>query len=444
MPATSPRGRAASGGGCSSEPADNGLGRRRPAREGRPFVMNKVRGGSDTPPLGDKKDLRRLLRGLPKVELHRHSEGALPLRTLWEFHERAGLTLFPDYETFRRLIVVSDGEAPGFAEFLARFRFLYFYYGGPEAVARLGREIVTAAGADGVAHLEFRFSPVFWGRRLRPDDPAAASLRELLRRTDLNAILSGALPLAALPPLVPGEPPSLAVVEEAVEALTAGATAAAKEHGLSLVFICSLGRDYGLEGNRPALELLLSRPLGSLFAGVDVAGDEGISPASLAGVLTELRRKGYRLTIHAGEAGSGETGAANVREAVRRFGAERIGHGVAAATSPPTLKLLRERGTALEVCPTSNVQTGAAVSFAAHPLKKLLRAGAKASINTDDPTLSAVSSTEEYARAVERCGLDLEEVAACAVNGARAAFLPEERRRELLAVLKEAWERVLP
>lgn len=167
----------------------------------------------------------------------------------------------------------------------------------------------------------------------------------------------------------------------------------------------------------------------------------------LAPVLPFVRAwqsAGRAFTLHAGEdPRPAAAGALGVRDALLEHGATRIGHGVRALEDPAALALLRDLGTPLEVCLTSNVQTGAAASYAAHPLRKLLDAGVRATLNTDDPLLSAVTLTEEYARAHERAGLSLRELRTLAVNGAAAAWLLDSERAPLITRVTQAWDEFL-
>ncbi|MCZ7647626.1 MAG: adenosine deaminase family protein [Planctomycetota bacterium] len=354
--------------------------------------------------------LAATLRALPKVELHRHLEGALRIETLWEFHEAAGARVHASREALRRALVVDAAAPPDFRAYLARFAALRFRYGGPEALERIGREAVADAAGEGVAHLELRLAPLFWAARLR-EQPPVANLAQL-----------------PLPPLED--------LELACEALARGADAEAARRGLSLAFILCLNRQLAPEANVLQADLL-GRPAGAAFAAVDVCGDEAV-PLEAVGAALARGLRARPATLHAGEDPAAR-GAANVREAVERFGARRIGHGVRAVEDPAVLELLRAKTATLEVCPTSNIQTAAAPSFEAHPLRALVEAGVRVTLNTDNPTLSAVTLTDEYLRAHERCGLTRAQLREVAVASAEAAFLPDAPRRVLVARVAAAW-----
>src|SRR3954451_8176841 len=102
----------------------------------------------------------KTLQALPKVELHRHLEGSMRVKTLWEFHQAWRQTLHAGFEALQRACTIPEGETPGFKAFLARFDGLRFSYGGTESLKRIAAEAVEDAASDGVVHLELRFSPV--------------------------------------------------------------------------------------------------------------------------------------------------------------------------------------------------------------------------------------------------------------------------------------------
>jgi adenosine deaminase len=358
--------------------------------------------------MSDREEFIQRMRALPKVDLHRHLEGSLRPETLWEFHCAQRQNFHESLEALRRACTIPQGEYPGFQGFLARFNSLRFKYGGLKALERVAAECVEDAAADGVAHLELRFSPSFGARRMKDLAPGA------------------------MPP-----PDSLEEVEAAAEATVAGATAQAKKSGIGVSFIICLGRHFGWEVNKPSTELL-HRPVGKNFCGIDLAGDESFPGREFKRAFDDWKAAGRNVTIHAGEDPNGP-GAANVSEALRELSADRIGHGVRVIENPALIETLRNKRTPLEMCPLSNVQTQACKSFAAHPLKALLAAGVLTTINTDDPAISATSLSEEYARAHLDCGLSLNELRQCAINAAQAAFLSTTEKDALVAKVSAAW-----
>jgi adenosine deaminase len=132
-----------------------------------------------------------------------------------------------------------------------------------------------------------------------------------------------------------------------------------------------------------------------------------------------LRQTGDRITIHSGEAGGPE----NMWEALELLGAQRIGHGIAAACDPRLVEELVRRKLCLEVCPVSNWLTSCVPSLESHPLPKLLRAGVSATINTDDPTVFGTSLPNELKVARTILGLTEAEISRCMDEARRCSFL---------------------
>jgi adenosine deaminase len=161
---------------------------------------------------------------------------------------------------------------------------------------------------------------------------------------------------------------------------------------------------------------------------LDLAGDEANFPAPL---FTEHFRKGrdagWRITVHAGEAGGPES----VWDAVRLLGAERIGHCTRALEDPALVDFLLENGIAIEANLTSNVHTSTIPNLASHPLRHMLARGLRASVNTDDPGISGIDLRSELEIAAPAAGLSLEQIRQAQRNALETAFLSEEEKRTL-------------
>jgi adenosine deaminase len=134
---------------------------------------------------------------------------------------------------------------------------------------------------------------------------------------------------------------------------------------------------------------------------------------------------------HAGES----TGPETVADALDLLGAERIGHGIAAARDPELMRRLADSGVSLEVCPTSNVCTRSVPSLAEHPLPQLVAAGVTVTINSDDPPMFSTTLVDEYLVAAELLDLDLDGLADLARTAARVSFAPDGVRSSLLAAV---------
>jgi adenosine deaminase len=168
------------------------------------------------------------------------------------------------------------------------------------------------------------------------------------------------------------------------------------------------------------------------LAGVDLHGYEPIPTApSTADWWARFRAAGLVTKCHAGEF----DGAARVREAVEVLGVTRVQHGVRAIEDPAVVRLCAERGVTFDVCPLSNVGLRVVPSLEAHPLRRLIDAGVRCTLSTDDPLCFGNSIDEEYLAVAHALGFSRRELARIARNGFEVALLPEEKKRPFLAQL---------
>jgi len=176
------------------------------------------------------------------------------------------------------------------------------------------------------------------------------------------------------------------------------------------------------------------------IVGVDLAGDEMLHPAlPFAPLFRHAAEQGLGITVHAGEAGGSE----NVREAIEQLNARRIGHGIHAIEDSAVIQLIRQRNVTLEVCPTSNLQTGVMPNFGHHPLRDLYQLRVPVTVNTDDPSVSDTTLTDEYLVTVKGMGLGLRDLRTFNRNAIRASFLPVEDRLQLEQQILEEFDQRL-
>jgi adenosine deaminase len=166
------------------------------------------------------------------------------------------------------------------------------------------------------------------------------------------------------------------------------------------------------------------------LAGVDLHGHEELpTEPDTAAIWARLRAAGKVTKCHAGEFG----GAAKVREAIEQLGVTRIQHGIQAVDDPSVVRLAVERDVTFDVCPISNVRLRAVETWASHPLQRLMEAGVRCTVSTDDPLTFANAVNDEYAALATELKFNREELAQVARNGWEVASIPESRRREALA-----------
>ena len=219
------------------------------------------------------------------------------------------------------------------------------------------------------------------------------------------------------------------------------ATEPFEKRGLRLNWIFDAVRQFGPE---PALDVVEAacRCASPRIVAFGIGGDElSIPTHEFRYAYLRAKSSGMRLLMHAGEVG----GPAKIREAIEILGVERIGHGIAAIHDPSLMDLLAERRIPLEVCPTSNLRTGAlalqlhnpGATLQQHPLPQLLRHGIPVVLSTDDPAMFHASLLGEYEIAAQM-GLSENELVSLHRDAAEYTFLPDEARRAHLATLPRA------
>jgi adenosine deaminase len=335
-------------------------------------------------------ELAATISRLPKAELHLHLDGALRPETAVDLAEAAGIALDID-EARRRMIAPAHGVDQ--AALLTYFDLPIALLQTADALERVTSELIADLAADGVRYAEIRWAP----------------------RLHLQAGLS---------------------VTEVIEAVARGIGRAAAEQGPGIPLVGLIV--VAMRSHPPAANVEMARvaaAFGPPVVGFDLAGLEAQFPAPPhAAAFRAAEAGGLRLTAHAGEV----PGAARVREAVE-LGAERVAHGVTAIEDAELMTMLRERGVTLDLCPTSNVQTGIVASLAEHPLAALHRAGVSVTISTDDPTVSATALSRELAATAGALTLSRAELAAIALNAFDRAFAPRQMIAPQRAAAASAW-----
>jgi aminodeoxyfutalosine deaminase len=217
-------------------------------------------------------------------------------------------------------------------------------------------------------------------------------------------------------------------------ALADGRTLARERHGVELGWVFDADAMLGPAGAEETVDFAVGhRPEGTV--GIGLGGPEiGVRRADFAPAFRRAVAAGLHSVPHAGET----VGPEEVWAAVTELGAERIGHGIGAARDPRLMEHLAQHGIALEVCPVSNLRTGAVRDIAAHPLPALVAAGVPVTLATDDPGMFHTDLDAEYLLCHEAFGMGVPELAEIARTGARAAYCSVELRDTLLAEIDQA------
>ncbi len=323
------------------------------------------------------------IQSLPKAELHHHLEGALRPSSIAEICREHGVPL-PSYDPGEvAKLVQLDRPAASLADFFIPFRTIKFCFVSREAIARLAYEVAEDAASDNIRYLETRFSLEYMS-------------------------FYHNLPL-----------------EETLAGIAEGVELANRRLPIRVQMIVSKSRDLNSDTmGRPwpseeeIVELAI-RYQDRGVVGLDLSGlENGYPPELFVPMFRRARDAGLGITVHAGEA----AGAESVRGAIETLGATRIGHGVRTVEDPELVKRVADLGVVLEICPTSNVYTGAVPSLEQHPVRKLSDAGVKLTISTDDPSVCKTTLSKEYQLLTDRFGFTPDELQHLNTNAWDAAF----------------------
>jgi adenosine deaminase len=339
--------------------------------------------------------IARLLAAMPKAELHLHLDGSLRIETALELARTRAVDA-PTTRKGMRDALVAPMPCRDQAELLRAFDLPIALMQDAEALERITTELVLTKAAENVRYVEIRWGPLLHIRR-------------------------GLL------------------LEDGIDAVVRGAEAGARATGTVVRLIATALRSHDPSDNvRLAEAAARFRDRG--LTGWDLAGPEAAYPDPLlhCRAFEAARAGGLRITVHAGEWG----GAPQVRRALD-VAPERIAHGAAAMDDPSLVDELRSRAICLDLCPTSNVQAGIVASLADHPLARLHRAGVPVTLSTDDTTVSDLSLTVEYGRAVAEIGLTLPELWAVDRRALDVAFADEATLTPLRRSFEE-WAATIP
>ena len=328
-----------------------------------------------------RMDITEHLARLPKAELHLHMEGAIRPETLLLLAERNRIRLpFTSPEQLDPLLNYRE-----FRDFIRVFLMFVGCLRRPEDFA----EVILRLGA-GMNQQNIRYAEITWTPQL---------------------YLGLGIPLQAI-----------------LDALNHGRTRARSEWGVEMRWIPDLVRSVPGPA-RQVVDWLCSdaaRDCGVVALGLG-GPEAGYPAAPFAAAFARARDAGLASNPHAGE----NAGPESVREALRVLGAQRLGHGVRSIEDDKLVAYLAAHQVALEVCPTSNLRLGVYPSYGEHPLKRLVAAGCRVTINSDDPVLFGTTLTDEYRHAVSDCGLTIEDIERSILAALAASYLPDDDKRQM-------------
>jgi len=335
------------------------------------------------------------IRRAPKVLLHDHLDGGLRARSVLDLAREAGYRELPTEDPDELAHWFTLGaDRKSLELYLEGFRHTLAVMQSWDAIERVAAECVEDLAADGVVYAEVRMAP------------------ELL--TD------GGLTL-----------------DEATEAMLAGLRRGADGRPITVGLIITAMRQ---AANSIEIAELAVRHRDAGVVGFDIAGPEaGYPPTRHLDAFQLIARENFHFTIHAGEG----FGLPSIWEALQWCGAERLGHGVRIVddiTARPDGRValgrlaayVRDRRVPLEMCPTSNIHTGAATSIEEHPIELLRRLRFRVTVNTDNRLMSGISLSSEFATLSRAFGMGLDDMEWLTLNAMKSAFWPFDGRLRII------------
>jgi adenosine deaminase len=317
------------------------------------------------------------------INLHTHLEGRVRPRTALELAKKLGLeNADRDWEAALQLDAPSD-----LTVYLEKVSSTYPFFSDHEALARIAREAVEDAAADGEDYLELRFGPA----------------SHVTPQLDLDGVIA---------------------------AVCEGVAQGTQASGMPAGVVVAALRLHDAEVNE-AVAQAAARHAGEGVVGFDLAGDElrfpDLEPYVKAFAIA--RSAGLGLTCHAAEAAPGHAAV----DAVRLFGVTRIGHGAHIAADEQALQHMADEGIFIEVCPSSNLYTGAIPSLHVHPAPIFRRAGIRVVLGDDNPRQTGSLLSDERRVLSDELGFDATALAQLAEDSVRAGFMEESTRASLAA-----------
>lgn len=355
----------------------------------------------------DKTPTSDQIKRVPKALLHDHLDGGLRPETIIEIAQQIGYKKLPTEDPIKLADWFEEScNSHSLVRYLETFSHTIAVMQSKEAIIRVARECAIDLARDGVVYAEVRGAP------------------ELFTEQGLSLDQ---------------------VVEATLEGYKQGMAEAASEGNKIRVESLLCGMRQNNRSQEAAAAVVKYRNKG--VVGFDIAGPEdGFPPTNQLETFEYLRKENAHFTIHAGEA----YGLPSIWEAIQICGAERLGHGVRiiddidfSGDKPklgPLASYVRDRRIPLELCPTSNLQTGAAKTYSEHPIGMLGKLRFRVTLNTDNRLMSRTSMSNEMSECVKSFGWKFADLQRVTVNALKSSFIPFEERLEIIEkVVKPAY-----
>ena len=331
----------------------------------------------------------------PKVDLHFHLDGSMVPEVTWKLAKERNVKLPAETLAEFKQFLIDTADCGDVGEYLARFDI-------PTAIlqdeAALEETIYTTIEnvKDDLCYGEIRFAP------------------QLHTHKQLNQ-------------------------EDVIKAILKGKKQAEKDFPsikVGIILCCMIANYDNREENFETVRLFEKYYDNRHIVALDLAGEEDSVPMShFAPLFVSPKEKGLPMTIHAGDNGIPEN-----CSTVIDYGASRIGHGHKCFYDKKVMQKVIDTNTTLEICLTSNIQCKTEPSYKEHPAKKLLDAGVKVTLNTDNMILGNVTIIDEYDRAINEAGFTYNDLITCNINSIKASFMPEKDKQAYIDELKKHYQ----
>ncbi len=329
-----------------------------------------------------------MFKNLPKIDLHCHLDGSVRVETMFDIAIKEKIDLPSDnIDEIKKLAKVSF-NCTSLDEYLEKFDLPLKVMQSRENLKRIAFELLEDASKENVKYIEIRFAPLLHTQKGMSIKSIIESIIEGIREAESIYDIKGNLILGCMRTMTSKE--ALLVIEEGKSFVNKGVVA------------------------------------------VDLCGPEKEGFCKEYEVAFKLAREyGYKVTVHAGEAASGE----NVVDAINILKADRIGHGVKINKHKKAYNLVKDKKVLLELCPTSNVQTKTVDSYETHPFYNFYKDNLHVSINTDNRTVSDISLNSELNVIFSTFKLGLEDYKLMYINTVEASFADEKTKKYLNSLI---------
>jgi len=333
---------------------------------------------------------KKLLKELPKTDLHCHLDGSLRLNTIIDIAKKENIDIpSRDPEVLKKHVSVGM-NCESLVDYLRAFEITTAVLQSPESLYRAAFELAEDSAEENVRYLEVRYSPIL-------------HMHKGLKLTEI------------------------------IDSVLDGLQAAEKKYNiLTGVLVC------GLRQTSPDMTLRLAELAVAYknkgVVGFDLAGEEIDFPAKHhKEAFYLILNNNINCTVHAGEA----YGPESIHQALHYLGAHRIGHGTRLKENGDLLNYVNDHRIPLEICLTSNIQTNASATYETHPLKFYYDYGLRVTLNTDNRLMSDTTMTEELYLAAKYFNFDLNDIKDIILSGFKSAFMPNRTKALLLNLVTE-------